>query len=366
MSKTATTNAPDAVSAPVQTPAAPARAAAAPAPRSSLVSTRETLNGLLEARREKFSEALPEHMPVERLLLLTRLAAERTPKLFQCTQESVITAVMTAAMLGLWPDGTLGSGYLVPYWNTEKRVLECEFQPGYRGLIDLARRAGAITQMDAVAVFRGEPFKVFRGTDPKIVHEPVYDVSRGEADLVAVYSVAWLVGGGSSFDVMSRQEIDAVRARSSAKKGPWITDFAEMSRKSVVKRHIKYLPLSPERASRLMAAIEHDNRVDYNADPNVSAELDTPESIRQRMFDETQAKADALAAQLKAQSARESEGDCTCADIEMEDGAVPEADTAFRSAHGHYPMCVVTLQAAGEDAARAVRESEARAPAEAV
>ncbi len=49
---------------------------------------------------------------------------------------------------------------------------------------------------------------------------------------------------------MTKPEIDAIRKRSRASgSGPWVTDYAEMARKTVVRRLFKYLPASPEIAT---------------------------------------------------------------------------------------------------------------------
>lgn len=57
--------------------------------------------------------------------------------------------------------------------------------------------------------------------------------------------VAKLPNGDYLTDVMSKDELDSIKARSaSAKKGsgPWITDEGEMQKKTVVKRASKYWP----------------------------------------------------------------------------------------------------------------------------
>jgi len=59
--------------------------------------------------------------------------------------------------------------------------------------------------------------------------------------------VAKLKDGGIQFEVMTRAEIEAVRAQSKAgKSGPWVTHFEEMAKKTVIRRLFKYLPVSIE------------------------------------------------------------------------------------------------------------------------
>ncbi len=57
-----------------------------------------------------------------------------------------------------------------------------------------------------------------------------------------------------------QKEVDAIRARSRAgKSGPWVSDYEEMARKTVVRRLCKYLPMSVDKAAKFSAALELDD-----------------------------------------------------------------------------------------------------------
>jgi recombination protein RecT len=74
-----------------------------------------------------------------------------------------------------------------------------------------------------------------------------------------VYAVAKLSGGGVQFEVMSKAQVDSIRRRSkSGNSGPWVSDYVEMARKTVVRRLFKYLPVSVElvKALEIQAAAE--------------------------------------------------------------------------------------------------------------
>jgi hypothetical protein len=77
--------------------------------------------------------------------------------------------------------------------------------------------------------------------------------------MIGAYCVWTLRNGESQFEVMSKEEILAIRDRSSSKTkdgkivGPWVTDEAEMWRKTVVRRATKYMPMSPEIARAVHA-----------------------------------------------------------------------------------------------------------------
>jgi len=128
------------------------------------------VKALLEASRAAVASRLLRHLTADRILKVALTAINKTPKLLQCSRESLVAAVMQAAELGLEPGGALGEGYLVPYNNkikmpdgSEKWVMQCQFIPGYRGLIKLARNSADISTIYAEAVYRGDKFDVDMG-----------------------------------------------------------------------------------------------------------------------------------------------------------------------------------------------------------
>lgn len=187
--------------------------------------------------------ALPSHMTPDRLLRIALTEVRRNPKLSQCEQTSLLSAVFQCAQLGLEPGTTLGHAYLIPYGR------EVQFQIGYRGMIDLARRSGQIHSLDAHAVYEGDEFQCELGLDSILNHRPDWsNPNRANPDrLLFAYAVAKLKDGGTQFRVMSRTELEAIRSRSKGSNGgPWKTDFEAMCLKTVVKRLFKWLPISIE------------------------------------------------------------------------------------------------------------------------
>jgi len=233
---------------------------------------KRNLEGLL--RREEFQRSLadvaPKHITKERIVKLALVAASRQPKLFECTPQSFLQSVMKSAELGLDCVGTLGQGYLVPYYNGKIKAFECQFIVGYQGLIELARRSGNISRIESRVVYEKDEFIVEYGLEPKLIHKPYLGGDRGK--IVCVYAIAELKDGSRQVEVMTLDEVERIRDRSKAKEGgPWVTDFAEMARKTVIRRLAKYLPLSPE----LAKAIETDDQqFDYhNAPLDVAADI---------------------------------------------------------------------------------------------
>ena len=207
-----------------------------------------TLAGLMSDPKIKaqMALALPKHMTADRLARIATTELRRVPKLAKCDQYSFLGAIMQCAQLGLEPGNALGHAYLIPFDNRSKGITEVQFIIGYRGMIDLARRSGQILSLEARTVYESDEFHVSFGLDSKLEHKPAWDAAdRGEIRFV--YAVAKLKDGGVQFEVMSRADIERVRAQSKAgSSGPWVTHFEEMAKKTVIRRLFKYLPISIE------------------------------------------------------------------------------------------------------------------------
>ncbi len=172
---------------------------------------------------------------VARLVLNT---IRRTPKLAQCSQESLLGAVMEATSLGL-EIGASQQAHLVPFKGQATLII------GYQGFRELAYRSDKIASLHTGAVYEGDRYSVQLGDTPTITHEQCPPDDRGE--LVGCYAVAHLTTGGKLMDWMWRKEIDGIRARAKAgRDGPWVTDFEMMARKTVFRRLAKMLPQSHE------------------------------------------------------------------------------------------------------------------------
>lgn len=232
---------------------------------STTRSNGQTLKDLLERARPAIVQVLPKHLSVDRMLKVALSATARSSALQRCTSQSILRAVMQAAELGLEPGGLLGDAYLVPFRNKIRRgdgqtvlVEEAQLIVGYRGYIRLARQSGEVSTIAAHVVRERDSFEVEYGLTPRLVHRPNFREARGEP--ICAYACLNLKDGGYQIDVMSREEIEAIRARSRARdSGPWVTDTAEMWRKTVVRRLLKYAPLSSEQFRRMQ---EHDEHTD--------------------------------------------------------------------------------------------------------
>ena len=233
-----------------------------------------TIKDLLRKNKNTIAQSL-DNTPLspERLLTVCMTELRKTPKLRECTQASLLGSVIQAAQLGLEPGSALGHCYLIPFWNSKAGALECQFMIGYRGMLDLARRSGAITNIEARVVFAADHFDLLYGTETRIIHKPKLSGDRG--GVIGVYAVAQLQGGGSQLEYMSLEDVFAIRDASKASNsGPWKTHFEEMAKKTVVRRLFKYLPVSIE----ALTAVGLDERADAGLSQGNEAVLADDES----------------------------------------------------------------------------------------
>ncbi len=203
------------------------------------------LRALLEKTKPQIATALPRHITAERVMRVAMTSVQRNPKLLECDPMTVLAAIVQSSELGLEPSSMLGHAYLVPFWNSKRKCRECQLIPGYKGLIELSRRSGQISTIQATLVYEKDEFDFSLGLDPGLTHDPFMDGDRGE--IIACYAIAKLKDGGVQFEVMSTHQIEQHRARSaSSDSGPWVTDWGWMAKKTVLKQLCKLLPMSIE------------------------------------------------------------------------------------------------------------------------
>lgn len=219
-----------------------------------------TVKSFFESQKATLAAVLPKHVSPDRMLKIALGALRTTPKLMECTVESLMGAVVQCSQLGLEPNTPLGHAYLIPFekkkkqggeWVTDK--VETQIVIGYKGLIDLARRSGQVISISAHAVHANDHFDYAFGLDEKLEHRPARS-NRGP--VTEFYAVAKLVGGGHAFDVMSAEDVNEIRDASQnykfardKSKTVWGQHYEEMGRKTVLRRLFKYLPVSIELAS---------------------------------------------------------------------------------------------------------------------
>ena len=226
-----------------------------------------TFPAMLEAYKGEIARALPRHLNGDRMTRIALTAFRRNPKLAECEPKSVFAAVIQASQLGLEPD-TLGRSYLIPYEKRAKRGdrwetvgVECQFVPGWKGLVELLNRSKQGTAWTG-AVFEGDEFDYQLGDSPFVHHRP-----GGEDDpslLRYVYSVGR--PNGSNWPIIEAWPMAKVwkhrdRYNKVGAKHYSFGNEEMYARKVVLLQVLKYMPMSPE----LQKAIELETASDAGA-----------------------------------------------------------------------------------------------------
>jgi recombination protein RecT len=265
-------------------------------PQSEMASVKKTMESLVPHLRQVATKVLSP----EKITKIVTSAISRTPLLLQCFRDSphsILRCALVSAQLGLDPDSPLGQCYLVPYRNGRTGKYEAQFIIGYRGLIDLARRSGNIVSIRSRVVYEKDKFEIKYGLNEDIIHIP-FEGDGGE--LRAVYAVAELKDGGIQYEVMYRHEIDAIRKRSKASgSGPWVTDFSEMARKTIIRRLSKYLPMSVDLARAVEAEDCQENGEISTIDMEIGQLPDVAESGEITERDPAMTKGDSILSKIQ-------------------------------------------------------------------
>lgn len=234
----------------------------AEAPKKQLT-IRDHLNS--EGMKNHLKMALPKHLTPDRMVRVALTAMTRTPKLAECDQASFFQALFQCSQWGLEPDGR--RAHLIPFENKRKGIVECQLIIDYKGLAELAYRSGIVKSINAAEVRDGDIFeydcgRVVRHVPHFLRRDPGKPASSGE--VYAYYASAEMGNGATATQVMSLEEVNAIRDKSQgymsfkkgyAKSSIWIDHPHEMGKKTVFKRLSKWLPLSAD----FRSAVEHDD-----------------------------------------------------------------------------------------------------------
>lgn len=231
---------------------------------STAVATRpaHTVRTLLanESVRSKVAQALPHFFKPEQFMVIVQTQINKNPKLEECTPESFMIALLSAAQMGIPVDGRCG--HLIPR-KSRDGVMECQFQADYKGLVRLVRNNGDVSDIYAVLVHEKDTFRLTQGLHRDLIHEPNVFIDRGA--IIGAYAVIVYKDGSTGFEFMARREIEVIRDKSDGyraykagyvKSSTWVTDEGEMFKKTVIKRLLKLADLSPDTADRVAVDVE--------------------------------------------------------------------------------------------------------------
>jgi len=207
--------------------------------------------------------------------------------------ESLRNAVINVAAIGLSLNPAEKLAYLVPRKIGQKddrgnKIMSACLDISYIGMIKLATDTGSILWARAELIHENDAFTYHGATkEPELICPSPFD--RGS--ILGVYCTAKTKEGDYLSGIMSIDEINDIRDRSEAFKkgyGPWVSDYGEMVKKTIIKRESKTWPKT-EKSGRFDDAIEYLN--DHNEEGIDFTNQIAPEPIDHQRVEEAYVKA---------------------------------------------------------------------------
>jgi len=214
--------------------------------------------------------ALPSNIKPEKFQAAFITAVVNNPDILKCKPSSIRSALMKCATDGLVPDGRKAA--IVPFG------VMATYVPMTGGMIDRAAQLGEALSFTAECVHENDTFSVNMADPSKTEHTFGTDVFAERGEIIGAYAIFRTKDGTAIHrELMSRAEIEKAREVSKMKNaGPWTKWYSEMCRKTVIRRGIKYVPISTE----LRVIVEReDEHVDFgmkNATPDDYNPLQEP------------------------------------------------------------------------------------------
>lgn len=237
--------------------------------QSQHIANLKAFKGVLKKVAPRIGQMLPSVISKDLFIQMVLTTINKNPKLLECTEASLFGALFQAATLGVLPDNVLGQAYLIPFNNNRKRVVECQFVLGYKGIRELAFRTGQVKKFQARTVFKDDFFQFAYGLDEMLEHRP--SDNRQSNEITHFYAVIEFTNGGRMFEVMTKADVEAVRLASPGKNSdPWRDFYSAMGEKTVLRKLGKAAPLSPE----FNRALELDEAADQGRSQDLWAEID--------------------------------------------------------------------------------------------
>lgn len=243
-------------------------------------------------------------------------AVQTTPALQECTNPSILSAALLGEALNLSPSPQLGQFYMVPFDNKKKGCKEAQFQLGYKGYIQLAKRSGVYKKINVISIKEGELISYNpleeelevnlieddyeRENTPTIGYYAMFEEVNGYRHSIywskqkmlahaEKYSFAFYKNGGAkSLELLEQGKIpekDLWKYSSF-----WFRDFDGMAHKTMLRQLIsKWGTMSIDLQKAIdkdMAVIQEDGSADYVE--NAADEIDNDNVVAEQEIKEVQ------------------------------------------------------------------------------
>lgn len=176
---------------------------------------------------------------------------------------TVLNSAFIAAALKLPIEKNLGFAYIVAYKDNKNGTKLAQFQLGYKGMMQLALRSGGVKKLNAIPIYEGQ----IKSFNP-LTEEMEFDFTNKEiGEVVGYASYLELVNGFSKIIYSTKEDIENHAKKFSQsyrsdqnygkKSSVWSTQFNEMALKTMIKKILKFAPLSTD--MQLMQQVDQAN-----------------------------------------------------------------------------------------------------------
>lgn len=223
--------------------------------------------------KKQMAMVLPKHLTADKMARVVCTAILKTPKLAECRIESLLQSIMLLSQFGMVPDGR--SAHLIPFFNSKANCTDCQAIIDWKGKVARAQQNG-VENITTDIVCMNDKFDWSTTKDGLQFEHQVDWRKPDRGEMFAAY-VVWRQAGQFQGVIMPKLEIDAIRKRSkSPDKGPWVTDYNEMAKKTVVHRASKLWPLDAAFREAIEVQEATTPTIDLPPLPVITEETETP------------------------------------------------------------------------------------------
>ncbi len=250
------------------------------------LSTTDRARGLIDTITDDLQTALPPTITLERMKAAFITAVMNEPKILNCDQQTIHSALLKAAQDNLLPDSR--EAVILPFKDTKSNTTVAQYIPMVAGIRKRAKELGGIPEIICECVHDNDFFEWISGDNPSITHKPV-KLGQPRGDIIGAYAIFKDESGRIVHrEIMTRAQIEKARAVSRANAGPgWSNWYSEMCRKTAIRRGIKGVPTLPEplrvitmrdddyvdlTPSRKAVPENHNPLIEHRPDPGVSTD----------------------------------------------------------------------------------------------
>ena len=234
-----------------------------------------TMSGYFTSELNRISGALPDEFNKQRFALNFVSLIQDKPELQKYSKEVLATALVRSAQDNL--DALNGEVYLYKGYNDK-----LTYTISYKGLRKMAieKSHKPISQIYAKLIKDGDEFEEEFVNGKAQIHFKSKFGNNGA--ILGVFAVCVFKDGTEIYEVMTKDEIDACKAKS-RNSGAWKDFYGEMAKKSCVRRLCKNITLDFKDKQQADMFTGADEFVD---DPKEQAAKDVSENANQQDLDD--------------------------------------------------------------------------------